>query len=213
MASGQRRMRWQRVSSVTSGHNDMQQPRRVVAIQTVSMSTFTSILTGIGIGLATSVTAWFLTLVFLAPRLRIEELLPRDEGATQPKYQFRIASRRRRRDLMSVEVHCDLRIPHNTVQENVLMLQVSSNGFPLVPAGWQREITVSMDPRSLTDFGQAQLAKRLAELEPKMVPTEISSLRDIFRLIPGSRIEIIVFASDPLSGARRASRASLIPGP
>jgi hypothetical protein len=178
------------------------------------MSTFTSILTGVGIGLATSVTAWFLTLAFLAPRVRIDELRPEDAAAAWPAYQFRVVSRRRRRDLIDVEIHCDLRIPHHVVQENVLKLQASSASFPFVPAGWQREVTVSMDPRSLTDdFGQAQLAKRLDELTPKMTPGEIASLRDIFRLIPGSRIEIIVFASDPLSGARRASRASLTPAP
>lgn len=38
------------------------------------MSTFASILTGIAIGLATSVTAWLLMLLFLAPRVRIEGL-------------------------------------------------------------------------------------------------------------------------------------------
>lgn len=179
----------------------------------VTMSTFTSILTGVGIGLATSVMAWFLTLVFLAPRVRVEELRPPDAATTWPAYQFRVVSRRRRRDLIDVEVHCDLRVPHHAVQENVLKLQASSTSFPFVPAGWQREITVSMDPGSLTDFGQTQLAKRLDELTPKKALTDISSLRDIFRLIPGSRIEIVVFASDPLSGARRASRASLIPGP
>jgi hypothetical protein len=62
------------------------------------MNTFTSILTGIGIGLATSITAWFLTLVFLAPRVRIEELRPGEGNATWPAYQFQVASHRWRRD-------------------------------------------------------------------------------------------------------------------
>jgi hypothetical protein len=177
------------------------------------MSTFASILTGIGIGLATSVTAWFLTLVFLAPRVRIEGLRSEEADAEWPAYQFRVASRRRRRDLIDVAVHCDLRIPHHAVQANVLRLQVSSTSFPFVPAGWQRNVTVSMDPASLTEhFGQVQLAKRLDELPQKREPSSISSLRDVFYLIPGSRIEVVVFASDPLSGARRASRASLTPG-
>lgn len=179
----------------------------------VIMSTFASILTGIGIGLATSVTAWFLTLVFLAPRVRIEELDPGEQDAEWPAYQFRAASRRRRRDLADVELHCDLRIPHHATQENVLKLQASSSSFPFVQGGWARRITVSMEPGSLTeDFGQSQLARRLGELNPPKEISDISSLRDIFILIPGTRIEIAVFANDPLSGARHISRASLIPG-
>ncbi|MDQ6850578.1 MAG: hypothetical protein M3070_11585 [Actinomycetota bacterium] len=177
------------------------------------MNTFTSILTGIGIGLATSVTVWFLTLLFLAPKVRIEELRSGEGNAIWPSYQFRVASRRWRRDLIDVQVHCDLRIPHHADQENVLKLKASSTSFPFVPADWERRITVSMEPTSLTeDFGQPELKKRLDELNPRKELSDISSLRDVFRLIPGSRIEVVVFASDPLSGARCASRESLIPG-
>jgi hypothetical protein len=69
-----------------------------------------------------------------------------------------------------------------------------------------------MDVASLTeDFGQVEVAKRLGELDPARQVSEISSLRDIFQFIPGTRIEVIVFASDPLSGARRVSRMSLTP--
>jgi hypothetical protein len=178
----------------------------------VVMGTFASILAGIGIGLATSVTAWLLTLAFLAPRVRIQELGPGEEEAEWPAYQFLVTSRRWRRDLIDVEVHCALHIPHHTIQENVLELRTSSNTFPFVPARWARKITVSMDPASLTaDFGQVQVAKRLNDLNPAKRVSEISSLRDMVHLIPGTRIEVIVFASDPLSGARRVSRASLTP--
>lgn len=176
------------------------------------MTTFISILTGIGIGLATSVLGWFLTLIFIAPKVRIESLPAGEGSAAWPAYQFRVASRRRRRDLIDVQVHCDLRIPHHVGQENVLMLKASSTEFPLVPAGWVRVITVAMEPASLTEnFGQPELKKRLAELTPPKEPSEIESLRTVFHLMPGSRIEVVVFASDPLSGARRASRGSLVP--
>jgi hypothetical protein len=93
------------------------------AIWAVSVGTFTSILTGIGIGLATSITAWLLTLAFLAPRLRIEERRRDEGGAAWPAYQFRVASRRWRRDLIDVQVHCNLRIPYHGNQENVLRLK------------------------------------------------------------------------------------------
>ncbi len=176
------------------------------------VGSFASILAGIGIGLATSVAAWLLTLVFLAPRVRIGELDRGEADAPWPAYQFRVASRRRRRHLIDVEIHCSLHIPHHRGQANVLGLHASSTSFPFVPAGWERAITVSMDTASLTaEFGQQQLARRLGELESATQPADLSSLREIFGLIPGSRIDVIVFASDPLSGARRVSRASLIP--
>jgi hypothetical protein len=76
-----------------------------------------------------------------------------------------------------------------------------------VPAGWERAITVSMEAASLTaEFGQQQLATRLAELEPATRPADLSALRDVFGLIPGSRIDITVFASDP-SAEHTASAA------
>jgi hypothetical protein len=110
--------------------------------------------------------------------------------------------------MIDVQVHCDLRIPHHADQENVLKLKASSTAFPFVPADWERRITVSMEPASLTeDFGQLELKKRLDELNPKEKLSNIASLRDVVQLIPGSRIEVVVFASDPLSGARRASRS------
>jgi hypothetical protein len=176
------------------------------------MTTFTSILTGIGIGLATSVIGWFLALVFVAPRVSIEDLPAGEESAAWPAYQFRVASRRKRRKLTDVQVRCDLRIPHHGGQENVLRLKASSTEFPFVPAGWMRIITVAMEPASLTaDFGQPELRERLAELTPPKDLSEVESLRTVFHLLPGSRIEVAVFASDPLSGARRASHGSLIP--
>jgi hypothetical protein len=70
-----------------------------------------------------------------------------------------------------------------------------------------------MEPALLSEhFGQSQLRERLSELEPKKDVSDISSLRDIFCLIPRSHIEVVVFASDPLSGTRRAIRGFLIPG-
>lgn len=107
------------------------------------MGTFTSILAGIGIGigigLATSVTAWWLTLVFLAPKLQIEELCVGEQDAEWPAYQFLVASRRRWRDLINVEVHCAFHIPHHAVKENVLKLWAISDfsrSYP--PVGRER---------------------------------------------------------------------------
>lgn len=175
------------------------------------MGTFTAILIGIGIGLATSITAWLLTLAFLAPRVRIAGLDAERENRAWPEYQFKVASRRWRRALNEIEVRCNLHIPHHTLQENVLRLNVSTTSFAFVPAHWAQIITVSMDPSTLTQFGQRQLAERLDELSPKRRTSDVSSLRDIFQLIPGTRIEVTVFATDPLSGTRRASRAPLTP--
>ena len=178
------------------------------------MGTFNCIMIGIGIGLAASVTAWFLTLAFLAPRVRIQERRWDEGDAAWPSYQFGIASRRWRRDLIDVQVHCNLRIPHHATQENALGLRVSSGSFAFVRAGWIRLVTVSMEASSLDeDFGQPQLERRLSELNPGRCPSDISSLREIFSLFPGSRIEVVVLASDPLSGVRRAIRGSLVPGP
>ncbi len=119
--------------------------------------------------------------------MRIEELRPGEENATWPAYQFRVASRHWRRDLIDVQVHCHLRIPHHADQENALKLKASSTSFPFVPADWERRITVSMEPASLTgDFGQPELEKRLDELSPKKKLSDIASLRDVFQLIPGS---------------------------
>jgi hypothetical protein len=192
--------------------NEARKPRAAAGSRAVAMSTFASILVGIGIGLVTSVVAWFLTLTLLAPKVRIEALRPGEGSAAWPAYQFRVARRRWLRGLMNVEVHCDLRIPHHARQENVLELKTSSSSFPFVPAGWERVLTVSMEPASLTEnFGQPELSKRLAELSPGKRLADIASLREIFQLIPGSRIEIVVFASDPLSGARRANRGFLVP--
>jgi hypothetical protein len=97
------------------------------------VDTFASIVTGVGIGLAASVTGWFLTLVFLAPRVRIEELPLSQRDAAWPAYQFRVARGRRRRDLNDVQVHCALHILHHVGQENVLKLKASSTEFPFVP--------------------------------------------------------------------------------
>jgi hypothetical protein len=178
------------------------------------MDTFTCILVGTGIGLAASVTAWFLTLAFLAPRVRIEERRGDEGDVAWPAYQFGIASRRWRRDLIDVQVHCNLRIPHHATQENALGLKVSSGSFAFVRAGWIRLVTVSMETSSLDEgFGRPQLERRLGELHPSRRPSDISSLREVFSLFPGSRLEVIVLASDPLSGVRRAIRGSLIPRP
>jgi hypothetical protein len=94
----------------------------------------------------------------------------------------------------------------------VLALKATSTYFPRVSAKWTRVVTVSMDPASLSDdTGKPELAKRLAELQPQRTVDALSSLREVFALIPGSRIEVVVFASDPTSGARRSSHGSLTP--
>lgn len=173
------------------------------------MGTFTSILAGIGIGLATSITAWLLTLIFLAPRMRIREIGHRVGDGDPLSYKFLVASRRWRRDLNDVQINCALHIPHDETEENVLAIQASTGSFPFVPADWERVITISMDISSLSPFGVREVAKRLSELNPPQGLSDIASVADLFVLIPGTRVEVVVFASDPLSGARRASRASL----
>lgn len=77
------------------------------------MSTFASIVAGIGIGLTTSITAWLVTFVLLSLRVRVEDLNHGEADADWPAFKFRVVSRRRRRGLSDVNVHCALHIPHH----------------------------------------------------------------------------------------------------
>jgi hypothetical protein len=132
------------------------------------MSTFTSIVAGICIGLATSVMAWLLTLVFLARRVSVKELGAGEADAAWPAFKFLVVSRRQLRGLSDVSVNCALHIPHHQTEENVLALKTTSTYFALVPAKWARVVTVSMDPESLSnETGKPELAKRLGELQPQ----------------------------------------------
>lgn len=174
------------------------------------MSTFLSIIIGIVIGLATSVIGWAVVMVAFAPRVAIKGRSP-DRAQPDADYQILVSSRRRRRSMIDVSVSCNLRIPHHGYQANMLTLQCSSTSFAFVPPRWARVITVSMDPGTLTSFGQDRLSERLAELEPPQEQASLGSLAEIFDLIPMARIDVAVFASDPISGARSVSRASLSP--
>jgi hypothetical protein len=175
------------------------------------MSTFLSVVVGIGIGLATSIIAWFFTMLLLSPRVAIKGEIP-DAGA-EPKstYKVLVASRRRSRSMIDVKVTCDLHIPHHGNEENVLTLQISSGFFASVPPKWARVITVSMDPATLTEYGHKRLNERVAELNPPKKRSDIVSLIEIFDLMPMARIDVAVLASDPISGVRSVSRESLRP--
>ncbi len=66
----------------------------------------------------------------------------------------------------------------------MLTLQCSVTSFAFVPPKWARVITISMDPATLTAFGQDRLAERLAELEPSRERAGLTSLAEVFDLIP-----------------------------
>jgi hypothetical protein len=175
------------------------------------MSTFLSILLGIGIGLVTSIIAWLFTMLVLSPRVTIKANNAAGGAEPGPTYQILVSSRRQSRSMIDVKVTCDLHIPHHVNEENVLTLQASSEFFAFVPPRWARVITISMDPDTLTAFGKARLAERLAELNPPRQRSDIASMIEVFELLPTTRIDVAVFASDPLSGARSVSRRSLRP--
>jgi hypothetical protein len=173
------------------------------------LTSFLNIMLGVGIGLITSLIAWLLTMLFLSPRVRIDgQDLGRDIGLAST-YQVLIANHSRWRSLVDAKVACDLHIPHHRNEENILTLRSSEESFPIVPPHWKRVITVQMDPSSLTPFGRDRLNDRLAELHPPRKSGDISSLFEVFSLIPAARIEVTVFSYDRISGARKVSNASL----
>lgn len=155
-------------------------------------------------GLATAIVAWFGTMLFFSPRVRITD---RFDGSV---YQVLIRSRRWLRTMVDVEVACELHIPHAD-EKNILTLSTSTNSWPRVPHGWEGIVTVSMDPKSLTDFGQARLAERLSELNQPKEFGEVSSLFEVLALIPSAWIEVTVLASDGISGTRNAKHKELRP--
>ena len=166
------------------------------------MNTLVSIIVGVGIGLLTSIVAWLITMLFLSPRLNISSV------EQDPASQFFVSSRRRKRSVIDVNVTCSLNIPHDR-EENVLALQVSSGSFPVVSPGWSRKITISTDLASLTEFGQARLNERLGGLNPGKKCSDISSILEVFDLLPSAYIQVAAFSTDPISGKRNVTSRSL----